>query len=146
MDREVEMEIHAASMVQGNNHRRALVQKLNRQLPSNVTVTPDERDDDKVYDIMTATLTSVGTVTVSNPQLIFQTISMIKQNDQLVVNTMSGLADTSFVKINIDKIDLDLSMFNIDNRKQIDDSTVIIQAESPEVAEKIRERIRQDCQ
>jgi hypothetical protein len=144
MNDNLKLEIHATSMVQGNNHRRTLVQELNKQLPSNAAASPDNRDEGALYSLTTAMLTSVGTVAVSNPQIILEVISVIQQNDQLVVNTISGLEGTPFVTINVDEVNIDLSIFKIDNKTEIDDSKVIIEADSSEEAEEIREHIRQE--
>jgi ribosomal silencing factor RsfS len=41
-------------------------------------------------------------------------------------------------------VNIDLSIFKIDNKTEIDDSKVIIEADSSEEAEEIREHIRQE--
>jgi len=144
MNEEVQLDIHANSIAQSKSQRRALVQELNRQLPDNVKATPDERDGDKIYNLTTAMLTSVGTVAVSNPDLVLQTIRVINETDKLSVNNITGLADTPLIKIDIGEVNLDLITFNIDSRTQIDDSTVVIKTDSPKEAEKIREQIEQE--
>jgi ribosomal silencing factor RsfS len=60
------------------------------------------------------------------------------------VNTISGLAGSSFIEANIDELNVDLSIFNIDNKTEIDNSIVIIEADSPEEAERIREHIQDE--
>ena len=144
MSEEVQLDIHTNSIARSKSQRRALIQELNRQLPDDVKATPDERDDDVVYNMTTAMLTSVGTVAVSNPDLILQTIRIVNETDKLSVDNITGLADTPLIKIDIGEVNVDLSAFNVDSRTQIDDATVVIKADSPEEAEKIREQIERE--
>ena len=144
MTGEIQLDIHTDSIARSKSQRQALMQELNRQLPDKVKATPDERDDDVVYSMTTAMLTSVGTVAVSNSDLIFQAIRMVDETDKLFVNNITGLADTPLIKIDIGEVNVDLNAFNVDSRTQIDDTTIVIKTDSPEEAEKVREQIRRE--
>jgi Tfp pilus assembly protein PilP len=134
----VELDIRSKSITLPEKKKKAVMRQLKREFGSDIEVSVDEQEEGVLYNFTLGVMTAVGTVVISNPQIVPQVIKYIYESDHITVGEIVSSGEGSFLEINTGNVTIDTTLINIERKVEINESTALIETASEEDTKKLK--------
>jgi len=137
MTEPVELDIRPEDFSLSEKNKKVVMRQLKKEFGGDVEISVDEREEGVIYNITLGVMTTVGTVVVTNPQMVAEVIRYIYESDHITIGDIASAGDGSYIEVNTGNVNINSNMINIERQIEIDESTTLVKTTSEEEAKEL---------